>query len=185
MLARRGNLIFIDMKISFNTLYFLLAILLIPVFAWTQPVSPNALAADGIAPGCRLLIGNYGHEPMDIKKYNVSINWQCANSKPYVIDSYAAESAGPQIVTVFYTKKRDVIVLVKWPDVDSKSSAAAHYKVFSYRYVGDISDTPFIRLDRLVERFGDGYDGIVNGKHVEYPFKNAASIRKRLAELEE
>jgi hypothetical protein len=173
------------MKILLNNLVFLLSTLLASISASAEPGSPDSLAADDIVPDCRFLVNNYGRNLMDIDKYNVSITWQCANSKPYVLDSYSAESTGPQIVTVFYTKKRDVIALLKWQNVNSKSSDTAHYKVFAYRYVGDISDTPFIRLDRLMERFGDGFDGIVNGKHVEYPFKNAASIRKRLAELEE
>ncbi|WP_321951734.1 hypothetical protein [Paraburkholderia bannensis] len=83
---------------------------------------------------------------------------------------------------MFYTKNRDVIVLVRW-DESFQDSKATRYKVFAYRYAGDISDTPFVKMDRLFRNFGDGYDGILNGKRTDFPFKTAAAIRKRLAEL--
>ena len=35
----------------------------------------------------------------------------------------------------------------------------------------------------ITKAFGDGYDGVLNGKHVAFPCKNAASIRARLAAL--
>jgi hypothetical protein len=155
------------------------------ILAFAQSDSPDLLPAQKIAPDCRLQVSKYGYDPMDFEKYNLSINWQCKNSRPYVIDSYAAAPTGPRIVTVFYTKKRDVIVLVKWPTKDQKATNSAHYKVFGYRYVGNLSDAPFVKLDHLSEQFGDGYDEIINGEHTEYPFKNAAAIRKRLKELGE
>ncbi len=128
------------------------------------------------------MVSRYGYNPDDINKYQLSLNWQCTGKKPFVIDAYGADNGTPEVVTVFYTKNRDVIALLKWQD-GAKDSTVVRYKVFAYRYVGDISDTAFFRLDRLSERFGEGFDGVVNGKPVEYPFKTASSIRKQLAEF--
>jgi hypothetical protein len=155
-----------------------------PALVWAGEQYPDALSAGNIQPGCNLKIVRYGYDPSDVKKYGLSLNWQCADSNPSIVDSYAVDNVSPEVVTVFYTKKRDVVVLVRWKN-QTQDSVTTRYKVFAYRYVGDISDTPFVRLDRLSERFGEGFDGIVNGKQTEYPFKTAADIRKRLAEFGE
>ena len=166
-------------------LWFCLAFVFVqPALVRAGEKSPDALSASDIQPGCNLKVVRYGYEPSNIRKYGLSLNWQGEDSKPSVVDSYAADNVSPEVVTVFYTKKRDAIVLIKWQD-QTQDSVATRYKVFAYRYVGDISDTPFVRLDRLSERFGEGFDGIVNGKQTEYPFKTAADIRKRLTEFGE
>ncbi|WP_201699685.1 hypothetical protein [Paraburkholderia hiiakae] len=154
--------------------------------AWSAGASPDALLANEIRAGCTLRVVKYNIQPADFDKYDLSLNWQCADHEQAIVDTYLSSNSDgesrPEIETVFYTKSRDVIVLVKW-DENYKDTKAARYKVFAYRYVGDISDTSFVKMDRLSRNFGDGYDGILNGKRTDFSFKTAAAIRKRLAEL--
>ena len=174
------------MKISTYLGVVALSIFGLPIQAWSATASPDILLANEIQTGCTLRVAKYNIQPINNQKYDLILNWQCSNNEQTVLDTYLSSDtqSHPEIVTVFYTKSHDVIVLVKWDETFS-GAKATHYKLFAYRYVGDISDALFVKMDRLSRQFGEGYDGILNGQRIDYQYKTAAAIRKHLTELGE
>lgn len=76
-------------------------------------------------------------------------------------------------------------MLVKW-SVNSQASeyVGDYYKVFAYRYEREGGGGKFKKNETIMKNFPAGFDGrSKNGLRATYPFKNAASIRKRLQTL--
>lgn len=155
----------------------------LPVCAWSGQASPDYLLADAILDGCAIQVVKYRSSSPSADTFNLNLDWRCSGKHVAVVDTYPARGSSPEIVTVFFTKMRDVIVLVKWVET-WRDSSIAHYKVFAYRYVGDPS-APFAKREQISQQFGDGFDSFLNGERVDYPFKTASAIRQQLSELGE
>ncbi|WP_432260518.1 hypothetical protein [Cupriavidus sp. TMH.W2] len=171
------------------------AVFLILVGVISQSISLSAgelskiFPAESIKRGCAL---EFKQEPYPIamnelgtQPYNIVTNWFCGDSKSSEIDRYNAEGGSPQIITVLFWRKDSFVVLVKW----SISSQAADfqgdfYKVYIYKYNHDGDGPPFIKQEKVMNKFGQGWDGMKKGAVVAYPYKNASSIRRRLRQLD-
>ena len=58
------------------------------------------------------------------------------------------------------------------------------YKVYVYKEMKEAGREKFVRDDATMKKFPEGWDGRTHsGLPVRYPFKDAASIKKRLAEI--
>jgi hypothetical protein len=122
--------------------------------------------------------------PIGQPNYSIDLRWACRGQRARVIDHYEIDGGSPDIVTVFFRKGRDVIVLVKW----STNSQAAdiqgdYYKTYIYRYQPKNFSNPFLIEHDVAAKLGEGWDGVIDGRPVRYPYKNALSIRKALDRL--
>ena len=109
--------------------------------------------------------------------------WKCTGAEAVPVGTIEAEGSGPEIVTVFY-RRNEIVVLARW----TSGSAAADfqgdfYEVKAFHLENANNQTTFRAVPAITKAFGDGYDGVLNGKRVTFPYKNAASIRARLAAL--
>jgi len=87
-----------------------------PIVGWCDEFILQKIPAEQIQKGCDLdfyavpdgspSIGRPGH--------SIDLRWACVDQPPRVIDNYEIEGGSPDIVTVFYRKRQDVIVLVRW-----------------------------------------------------------------------
>ncbi len=89
-------------------------------------------------------------------------------------------------MTFFFWGKDSFVVLVKW-SINSQAAdfQGDFYKVYVYKYNNDGDAPPFIRQEKIMNKFGQGWDGTRKGAAVVYPYKNASSIRRRLRQLED
>ncbi|RDU97443.1 hypothetical protein DWV00_19755 [Trinickia dinghuensis] len=115
--------------------------------------------------------------------FDQQLFWKCNGAQAVPVGTIGAEGSGPEIVTVFY-RANEIVVLARW----TSGSAAADfqgdfYQVNAFRLEQANNQTTFRAVSAITKAFGDGYDGVLNGKRVTFPYKNAASIRARLAAL--
>ncbi len=149
---------------------------------------PGSMYAWQIKTGCDInfIKEEYLREPGETSNplYDVLMKWDCKNSGSVLIDTYYVEGISPEIITVLFWKKRSIAVLVKWA-VHSHASDfyGDFYRVYVYRYVPSKSGAEFRKEESVMKNFGEGWDGEWNGVPVQYRFKDAASIRKRLGEI--
>lgn len=149
--------------------------------------SDVSLSAKPIRPGCSVEIHKAypsGVEPnVNATVFDQQFVWKCNGAEAVPIGTIGAEGSGADIVTVFY-RPNEIVVLARW----TSSSAAADfqgdfYQVDAFRLELANNQTTFRVVPAISKAFGDGYDGVLNGKRVTFPYKNAASIRKRLVAL--
>lgn len=159
------------------------------VFASGQAFADGdvTLPAKQIRPGCSVILHKEyppGTDPnVNSAVFDEQLLWKCAGAPTVKVGTIEAEGGGPEIVTVFY-RKREIIVLARW----TSGSAGADfqgdfYQVSAFRLEEVGNQTTFKALPAITKAFGDGYDGVLNGKPVTFPYKNAASIRARLTAL--
>ncbi|WP_414444191.1 hypothetical protein [Burkholderia sp. 22PA0106] len=154
------------------------------------PASPDTVSADAIREGCSISFKKIHHPiPNDLLSnppFSISAQWNCKDGEHLFIDKYDINGSSPQIASVFYWKSRDVFVLVKW-EINSRASdySGSYYEIFSYEYAPNSNPRTLTRNGGLEKYFPPGFDGTAkNGTPVVYPFKNAASIRKKLRRLD-
>lgn len=174
---------------------YLLSLLLIvtgtPALSYaTGRKSPENVSADVIRPGCSVSFSKELHadpdDPLSTPPFAVIASWRCRDEKRLPIDRYEINGSSPEVVTVFYWHKRDVVVLVKW-QVNSRAAdySGDYYKVFIYKYDNKYNQQKFIKYQLTEKYFPSGFDGVAkDGSPVEYPFKDVASIRKKLRTLD-
>lgn len=149
--------------------------------------SDVSFSAKPIRPGCAVVIHKAypsGVDPnVNATAFDQQLVWKCNGAEAVPIGTIGAEGSAADIVTVFY-RPNEIVVLARWT---SGSSAADFqgdfYQVDAFRLVQANNQTTFRAVPAMTKAFGDGYDGVLNGKRVTFPYKNAASIRKRLAAL--
>ncbi len=146
------------------------------------------LSAKQIRHGCSVVMHKEypaGIDPnVNSAVFDQQLLWKCDGAPTVKIGTIEAEGGGPEIVTVFY-RPNEIVVLARW----SSASAGADfqgdfYQVNAYRLVDDTGDhTTFESVPAITKVFGDGYDGLLDGKRVTFHYKTAASIRAHLAAL--
>ncbi|WP_143016557.1 MULTISPECIES: hypothetical protein [Burkholderiaceae] len=175
-------------KIIF-TLALLFAVYL-PTSSYAAGESPDQISADPIRRGCFISFSKELHpvadDPLSTPPFDILANWRCNDGEQFPIDKYEINGSSPEVTTVFYWKNRSIIVLVKWP---TNSQAADYegdyYKVFIYRYSRVSDKSMLTRDDSSMRNFPPGWNGSDrNGKPLSYPFKDAASIRKKLRTIQ-
>jgi hypothetical protein len=164
-----------------------LAILLSVFSGQVLAASDVSLSAEQMRPGCSVVLHKAyaaGIDPdVNATVFEQQLLWKCNGAEVVPVGTIAAEGSGPEIVTVFY-RSNEIIVLARW----TSGSAAAgfqgdFYQVDVFRLERASNQTTFRAVPAITKAFGDGYDGVLNGKRVTFPYKNAASIRARLATL--
>ena len=76
------------------------------------------------------------------------------------------------------------MILVKWSTNSQASDFQGdYYKVYVYDYKKTQIERPFASRDDIDKRFGEGWDGILNGKKIVYQYKDAKGIRSRLKKI--
>lgn len=83
---------------------------------------------------------------------------------------------------MLYWGQHHIVVLVKW-SINSQAAdySGDFYKVFIYKSTKTSGKDDFERDVTAMKRLPAGWDGQAkDGKTIVYPFKDAASIRKRL-----
>lgn len=145
------------------------------------------ISADVIRSGCSVLFSTHPHpyldDPLSSAPIDVIASWRCLDGENLPIDKYEINGVSPEIVTVFFWRDSSIVVLVRW----SINSLAAdyvgnYYKVFIYKYLKD--NHQFVVGDEAMKGFPAGWDGRTkSGVRVRYPFKDAASIKRRFAAM--
>ena len=111
--------------------------------------------------------------------FDEQLFWKCTSAETVPMGTIEAEGSGPEVVTVFY-RRNEIVVLVRW----TSGSAAADfqgdfYEVKAFHLANADNQATFRAVPAITKAVGDGYDGVLNGKRVTFPYKNAASIRAR------
>lgn len=127
---------------------------------------------------CEILSRENKSEISDSSAYAIDLMWNCNGRPLKLIDQYGVNGGSPEIVTLFFRKKRRLVVLVRWT-IDSHAAdfQGDIYEVHVYAYD---KDNTFVDQKTINARFGNGLDGAINGRNVYFKFKNAALIRKKL-----
>jgi hypothetical protein len=170
-----------------NKVLLVLAILLSFFSGQIFAESDVSLPAKQIRPGCFVVLHKAypsGIDPnVNATVFDEKIFWKCNGADAVPVGTIEAEGSGPEIVTVFY-RPNEIVVLARW----TSGSAGADfqgdfYQVSAFRLEQANNRTTFRAVPAITKAFGDGYDGVLDGKRVTFPYKNAASIRARLAAL--
>jgi hypothetical protein len=170
-----------------NTFLVLIATALVffsgPVFA----DGDVTLSAKQIRPGCSVVMHKEypsGVDPnVNSAVFDQQLLWKCDGALTVKIGTIEAEGGGPEIVTVFY-RPNEIVVLARWPSASAGADFQGDfYQVSAFRLEKVGAQTTFKALPAITKAFGDGYDGLLDGKRVTFPYKNATSIRARLAAL--
>ncbi|WP_322014094.1 hypothetical protein [Paraburkholderia sp. J12] len=147
---------------------------------------PASLSADVIRPGCSIFFSKEFHpvqdDPLSTPLFSIVESWKCRDGEDLPIDKYGINGSSPDIVTVFYWGRHDIVVLIKW-EVNSQAAdySGDYYKLFAYTYSNKFGSPKFVRDNELMKYFPAGFDGVKkNGASITYPFKDASSIRKKL-----
>lgn len=159
-----------------------------PMAGWCAESVLQQLPAEQIEKGCKLdfYAVNSADEFPAIGRpdYSIDARWACKGRPTRIVDTYEIEGGSPEIVTVFYRNKQDIVVLVKWSTNSQASDIQGdYYKIYIYRHTTGSLDNPFSRREDVMKKLGEGWDGEMDGKPVHYPFKDASSIRKALNRL--
>ncbi|WP_157025142.1 hypothetical protein [Paraburkholderia heleia] len=151
--------------------------------------SPASLPADAIRGGCSISFSKKFHpvqgDFLSTPPFSILSSWKCRDGEELSIDKYEINGSSPDLITVFYWERRNIVTLVKWR-VNSEISdySGDYYRVFAYIYSTKFGSPKFIRDDDLMKHFPAGFDGFTkDGEPVIYPFKDAASIRKKLRSI--
>ncbi|PMS14785.1 hypothetical protein C0Z18_30275 [Trinickia dabaoshanensis] len=160
---------------------------MLPFWGATLAGGDVSLSAKQIRPGCSVVIHKAypaGIDPnVNATVFDRQLSWKCNGAEVVPIGTIEAEGSGPEIVTVFY-RQNEIIVLARWPsDSAGADFQGDFYRVDAFRLERTNNQTTFRAVPAITHAFGDGYDGVLNGKRMAFPYKNAASIRARLAAL--
>lgn len=167
---------------------FIFSEILFPSIAISYGRPSDIISAESIKHGCKLEF----HEEKNIEinalgapPHDIVMKWACGYGKPAVpIDRYEVEGGSPEVITTIFWRVDNIVTLVKW-SVKSRASdfQGDFYKVYVYKFNPGNEFQPFNRMEKIMSRFGSGWNGTRNGVAVTYPFKDAASIRSRLGKI--
>ncbi len=146
-----------------------------------------ALSAKQIRSGCSVAIHKEypsGVDPnISSAVFDQQPLWECDGAEAVTIGRIEAERGGSEIVTVFY-RANEVVVLARWASASAGADFQGDfYQASAYRLEAVGNKTTFKAIPAITKVFGDGYDGLFDGKRVTFPYKDAASICARLAAL--
>ena len=166
---------------------FVLTTFLSFVFGQVLAASDVSLSARQMRPGCSVLIHKayaVGIDPnVNATVFDQHLLWKCDGAEVVPVGTIEAEGSGPEIVTVFY-RSNEIIVLARWRSASVAADFQGDfYRIDAFRLERTNSRTTFRAVPAITKAFGHGYDGVLNGKRVTFPYKNAASIRARLEAL--
>jgi hypothetical protein len=157
-----------------------------PVPGWCDGSILHKIPAEQMEEGCDLEFRALpdGEPAIGQSNHSVNLRWMCESQIPRVIDNYEIEGSSPDIVTVFYRRRQDVIVLVKWSTNSWASDVQGdYYKIYVYRYTQKNPSKPFMPQLDIMRKLGEGWGSMIGKKQVHYPYKDAASIRSALDKL--
>ncbi|HKR39524.1 MAG TPA: hypothetical protein VJU59_07555 [Paraburkholderia sp.] len=145
------------------------------------------LPAKQLRPGCFVELHKTYPSSVDpnvnANVFDLHLLWKCGDAEAIPIGEVDAEGTGPEIVTVFY-RPNEIVMLARWASGSAGADFAGDlYQVNAFRLQQVNGQAKFERVPEITKAFGEGYDGVLNGKHVTFPYKNAAAIRARLAAL--
>lgn len=166
------------------------------ILAWTaapcysMDESSASVTADAIRAGCVISFSKEFYpvqgDPLSSPPFSIVSLWKCRDGEKLPIDRYGVNGSSPDVVTVFYWKRRDVVVLVKW-QINSEAAdySGSYYEIFAYTYTNSLKSPRFVRDNGLMKYFPAGFDGVAkDGALVVYPFKDASSIREKLRSVD-
>ena len=108
--------------------------------------------------------------------------WKCRGAATVEIGRIEAEGTGPEIATVFY-RPNEIVTLARWTSASAGANFEGDfYQVDAFRLERASGRTSFWSGPEIAKAFGDGYDGVLDGKRVTFPYKHAVAIRARLLE---
>lgn len=105
----------------------------------------------------------------------------------YTVDSYDYDGGIPQAKEIFFTnvdsdKEKELVILCAWEnrhaglDID-----ATNYQVFIYDNSLESGTQRVHKMQHLMDKFGTGMDGMVEGERHTYQWKDKAAILQALA----
>lgn len=146
-----------------------------------------AVSAAAIRGGCSIFFSKELHpfpdDALSAPPFDVDATWNCRDGENLAIDQFKINGSSPEVVTVFYWKKRDIVMLVRWsPNSQAADYSGDYYQIFICEYARKLGKGLITKNESMMERIPPGWDGFDNstGKKLTYPFKDAASIRRRL-----
>ncbi|WP_186147683.1 hypothetical protein [Burkholderia gladioli] len=145
------------------------------------------LSAKQVRPGCSVVVHKEypsGVDPnINSAVFDQQLRWKCDGAPTVKVGTIEAQGSGPKIVTVFY-RPNEILVLARWrSDAASTDFHGDFYQVSAFRLEEVGKQATFKAVPAVTKAFGDGYDGLLDGRRVTFPYKNAASIRTRLRAL--
>jgi hypothetical protein len=158
--------------------------------AFSSEKLPDVISAESIRPGCSIYFVKRFYsdsdDPLSVPPYDLVSTWKCQGVGQSRIDTYEINGGSPEVVTVTYWKRRAIVVLVKW-SINSRASdyVGDYYKVYVYKRMKEATGKErFVRDEAIMNKFPEGWGGNTqSGTAVRYPFKDAASIKRRLVEI--
>lgn len=167
---------------------YLILYVLLALFSWQSFAEADVtLPAGQLRSGCFVVMHKMYSPSIDqnvnANVFDLQILWKCPGAEIIQIGKINAEGVGPEVVTVFY-RPNEIVVLARWTSgSDGADFEGYFYQVNAYRLEQGNGKIIFKRELEITKAFGDGYDGILDGKRVNFPYKNAAAIRSHLAKL--
>ncbi|MDN7604996.1 hypothetical protein [Burkholderia gladioli] len=170
-----------------NTFLMLISTALILFSAKVFADGDMTLSARQVRPGCSVVVHKEypsGVDPnINSAAFDQQLRWKCDGAPTVKIGTIEAQGSGPEIVTVFY-RPNEILVLARWrSDAASADFHGDFYQVSAFRLEEVGKQARFKAVLAVTKAFGDGYDGLLDGRRVTFPYKNAASIRTRLRAL--
>jgi hypothetical protein len=159
-----------------------------PLLAQVGEVASPTISASSLREGCKIAFPKdvkYSHsDPLSSGSFDIRVMWMCVGSTDVEIDRYEIEGGSPEIVTVLFWKRQKAVILVRWSTNSQASDFQGdYYKVYVYDYNKNLTKKSFIRRGDIDKRFGEGWDGVLNGKQIVYKYKDAQSIKSRLKKI--
>lgn len=159
-----------------------------PLLAQVRDVASPSIAGNDLRAGCKIVfpkdIKHSDSDPLSSGNFDIKVIWTCIGTHEITIDRYEIDGDSPEIVTVFFWKNQKTVILVKWSTNSQASDFQGdYYRVYVYDYKKNQGEKPFVSRNDIDKKFGEGWDGILNGRKVVYQYKDAKSIRSRLKKI--
>ncbi|WP_158940298.1 hypothetical protein [Burkholderia sp. S171] len=171
-----------------STLLLVCTLVSVPSLAQVGYVTSPTISANDLRKGCSIFFQKdfkySDSDPLSSNIFNIQASWMCVGSQQIAIDRYEIEGSSPEILTVLFWKHQRAVILVRWATSSQASDFQGdYYRVYVYDYRKNNVKKPFVGRNDIDKRFGEGWDGILNGKKILYRYKDAKSIRSRLNKI--
>lgn len=108
---------------------------------------------------------------------------RCHPERSITFDTFSYDGSIANIESVFWGKglyKGNLFIIVSWVyNLDGVNTVGKYYSVYAYNY----SESEITKNTDLTNKFGEGQDGLMEGKPVKYKFKTAENIWSYLKEV--
>lgn len=156
--------------------------------AQVRDIASSSILGNDLRAGCKIVFPKDNKrsddDPLSTGNFEIEVIWTCIGTREITIDRYEIDGGSPEIVTVFFWKNQKTVILVKWPiNLQASDFQGDYYKVYVYDYKKNQIEKPFVSRDDIDNKFGEGWDGILNDKKVVYRYKDAKSIKSRLRKI--